>query len=83
MVRGIDLLRLFLRTMVEPQNDISIVAIFVVEIRTSYRDGLVCVLGENGERARSIEADAADGNPVDIVLVDSPADRRTDATPNI
>lgn len=79
MFGGINLFRLFHRSMIEPENNVMI----IVKIRTSHRDGLIRVVGEDGQGASSIKTDAAYGGRVDALLVQNPLDRRANATPDI
>lgn len=66
----IDLVGLLFGTMVEPEYHIAIITIFVVEVGTSHAHGLVCVTGEDGEGAGSIEANSSDRRPVNVVLIE-------------
>jgi len=68
VVRRVDLVRLVDGAVVEPEDDIAVVAVAVVEVGAGDRDGLVCVLGEDGERAGGVEANAFDGVAVDVVF---------------
>lgn len=69
MVRSVDLGRLLHRSVIEPKDDVAVVAIFVVEIRASDRYGLVGVVSEDGERAGSIESNSANRGSVNVVLI--------------
>lgn len=79
MFGGINLLRLFHRSMVEPENDVMI----IIKLWTGHRDGLVRVVGEDGEGASSVKTDAAYGGRVDVLLVQDTLNRRANATPDI
>ena len=46
MARGIDLVRLLDGTVVQPQNDVAVIAI-VLEVRAGNGNGLVVVFGED------------------------------------
>ena len=74
MLRSVDLVCLLHRSVIEPQYDIAVIAVFVVKVRPSDSNRLVRVVPEDSERARSIEANAANGALVDIVLVHCTAD---------
>jgi hypothetical protein len=68
VVRGIDLLGFFYRSMVEPQNDIAIVAITVVEVWSCNRYWLICFRIEDCKRAGRIEANTTDCGWIYVVL---------------
>ena len=55
----------------------------IVKFWSSHGDGLVGVVGENGEGAGGIEANAADRGRVNVLLVQDTLDRRADTTPDI
>lgn len=55
--------------MVEPKNDVAVVAIFVIEVGPSNRDRFVSVVPEDSKGACGVEANAANGTRVDVVLV--------------
>jgi hypothetical protein len=74
VIGSVNLLRLFDRSMVKPENNIAIGTIFILKVGAGYADGLICVVREDGEGAGSIKTYATDGGPVDIVLVDRSAD---------
>ena len=67
---------------VEPQDDIVIV-LLRVEVRRRDGDGVIGVVGEDGQRAGCIEADAADGLRVDVSLRHGAVHREADAAPDI
>lgn len=69
--------------MIEPEDDVTVIPIDVVELRASNADGFVSIIPEDGEGAGGIEANAADGGGIDIVLSQGSLDRRTNATPNV
>lgn len=56
-------------TVVQPQNDVAVVAVAVVEVGASDAHRLVRLRVEDGERAGGIEADAANGGGIDIMLI--------------
>jgi len=70
---SVDLLSLLDRSVIQPQNDIAIVAVSVVKVRAGYADRLVCVFCEDGKRACSVESNATDGVSINAVLVHSSA----------
>lgn len=82
VARGVDLLRLVDGSVVEPQDDVAVIAI-VLEVGTRDGDGLVGVVGENGEGAGCVEANAAHGCRVDVVLVEGPLHTLADAAPDV
>ena len=65
--------------MVEPKADVTI----IVELRSRDRDRLVSVVGEDGERASSIECKTTDRAGIDVVLCEDPLHRGTDAAPDV
>lgn len=83
VVGGVDLLGLLDWPVVEPEDDIAVVAVCVIELWACDRDGLVGVLAEDCEGAGGIEANAADGVWVDVVLGQGTLDSCTDASPDI
>ena len=83
VVGGINLLRLLFGTVIEPEDDIAVIAILIVEFGAGDRDRLVGVIGEDCERASSVEANAANRRLVDVVLVQSALDRLADAVPDV
>ena len=75
MLRGIDLICLLYRAMVEPQDHITIVPILVIEVWPSDSDRLICIISKNCKRTCRIEANAANGVSLDIMLVQGSTDR--------
>lgn len=69
MVGRIDLVRLIHGAVVEPKDDIAVVAVFVIKVWSSNCDRLIGVFSEDCERARRVETNATNGVAVDIVLV--------------
>ena len=67
MICGIDRIGLLDRAMIEPQDDISIIAI-ILKVRSSYGDWLVGVVGEDCEGACSIEANSTNSFWVNVLL---------------
>ena len=55
--------------MVEPKNDVAVVAIFVIEVGPSNRDRFVSVVPEDSKGACGVEANATNGTRVDVVLI--------------
>ncbi len=51
--------------MIQPEDNVAV----VVEVGTCDRNGLICVLGEDGEGAGGIECHAPDSGRVDVVLI--------------
>jgi hypothetical protein len=83
VVRRIDLVRFFYRAMIEPQYDVAVVAVLVVEVWPGDGDWLVCIVREDCERASSVEPNAANGVTVNVVLVHCSPDRRADTSPDV
>lgn len=83
VLRGVDLLRLLDGTVVQPENDIAVVTIGIVEIGAGYGDGLVGVVAEDGEGAGGVETDALDDLRVDLGLDENLLHAVADASPNI
>ena len=83
MLGSIDLVRLLYRPVIEPQNDVAIIAVFVVKVGPGYWDWFVCIVSEDGEGACGVEANTAYSVLVDVVLVKCPTDRRANASPNV
>jgi hypothetical protein len=80
---SVDLLGLLDGAVVEPQDDVAVVAVCVVEFGACDALGLAGLFVEDGQRAGCVEADAADGFRVDIVLVHGTLDRVADALPDV
>jgi hypothetical protein len=80
---GIDLLGLLDGTVVEPQDDVSVVAVCIVELGACDALGLTGLFVEDCQRAGCVEADAADGFRVDVVLVHGTLDGVADALPDV
>jgi len=80
---SVDLFGLLDGTVVEPQDDVSVVAVCVVELGAGDTLRLAGFLVEDGEGAGGIEADAADGLWVDVVLVHCTLDGVADALPDV
>lgn len=83
VVGGIDLLGLLNRPVVEPEDDIAVVAVLIVEFGARDTDRLVGLGVEDGQRAGSIKANAADGVGVDVVLRHGSLDGGADASPDV
>ena len=79
MFGGINLLRLFDGPMIQPQYDVMV----IIEFWSSHGDGLISVMGEDGEGAGSIKTNATDGGRVNVLLVKDTLDRSADTTPDI
>ena len=79
MARRIDLLGLFDWSMVEPEDNVTV----IVEVRPGHGDRLVRFAGEDGKRAGGIETDTTDRISIDVMLADCSLNGDTDATPDI
>lgn len=82
MLSVVDLLGLFDRSVIEPQDDVAVIAI-ICEVWTGDGERLVGVVGEDGKRASSIKANALDARRVDCGLADDAADTFADALPDV
>lgn len=82
VVGVVNLFGLFDRSVVEPQDDVTVVSI-VCKVRSGDRKWLVSVVSEDGKRAGGVEANALDAGGVDRGLADNTADTLTDALPDI
>ena len=80
---SVDLLRLFNGTVVEPQDDVTVVAVCVVELWARNALGLAGLFVEDCERAGCVKANAADCFRVDVVLVHGTLDGVADALPYV
>lgn len=60
--------------MIQPENDVAVVSISIVKVWPRDGNGLVRIVGEDGQGTGSIEADAADRGFVNTVLVYSSSD---------
>lgn len=83
VVSGIDLLRLFHRTVVKPENDVAVIAVSIVKLGTSHGDGLVGVLGKDSQRAGGVEANAAHSLLINLVLGHDTLDCFADTVPDV
>jgi len=83
VVGSVDLVCFFLWSVVEPENDIAVIAIGIVELWTSDGDWLVGVVGEDCEGAGSIETNTADSGLVNVVLLHGTLDGVADASPDV
>ena len=83
VLSGVDLLRLLDRAVVEPQNHVPVVAVCVVELRACDALRFAGFFVEDCERAGCVEANAADGFRVDVVLVHGTLDGVADALPDV
>jgi hypothetical protein len=86
---GVDALRLGERPVVEPEDDVPDEVLLVVigglvgKVRCCDGDRLVRVVGEDGERAGRVEADALDGLGRDGRGGEDPADAFADGAPDV
>lgn len=83
VVRGVDLLGLLDRAVVQPQDDVTVVAVGVVEIGPRDADGLICVVAEDSQRTCGVKANALDGVDIDMGLLDDALYADADAIPDI
>ncbi len=79
MLGGVDLGCFFDGPVVEPEDDVMI----IVEFRTGDGDGLVGVVGEDGERAGGIKGEAPNRIGINAVLVEDTLDRIADTSPDV
>lgn len=82
MASSVDGLRLGQRAVVKPEDHIPVVAI-VGKVRAGDGDGGVGVVGEDGEGACRVEADAADGGGGDGRGGEDGADAEADCVPDV
>lgn len=78
----VDELGLRDRSVVEPQNDIAVIAV-VLEVRAGNGNRFVGVGREDGQRASGVKANAFNGVGVDLGFADYPANTFTYALPNV
>lgn len=83
VVGSIDLVCFFLWSVVEPENDVAVIAVSVVELWTGDGDWLVGIVGEDCEGAGGIETNTTDGGLVDVVLLHGTLDRVANASPDV
>lgn len=83
VVRSVDLVCFFLWSVVKPENDIAVIAIGVVEFWASDGDWLVGVVGEDCERASSVESNTTDGGLVNVVLLHGTLHGVANASPDV
>jgi hypothetical protein len=82
MLSIVDLLRLLNWPVVQPENDVAVIAI-VGEVWTSYGYGLIGVGGENSKGASGIETNALDLIGIDGGFLDDTASALADALPDV
>ena len=80
---SVDLVRLFDRAMIQPQDNVPIFTIPVAEVRAGHRLRLVGILGEDSQGAGGIKGNASNGCGIDVVLVHGGVDRTADAAPHV
>lgn len=80
---SVDAVGFFHGAVVEPEDHVAVVAVFVVEVGAGDADGGIGVFCKDGEGAGGIEADAADGGWVDVILGEGAADGEADAAPDV
>ena len=83
MVCGVDLIGLINGTVVQPENNITVIPIFIVEVWASDADRFIIIVRENGERTGSVKSNTSNRAIVNIVLVHCSADRGTNGSPNV
>lgn len=82
MLSVVDLLRLLNGTVVQPEDDIAVVAI-VGKVGASHGYGLVGVGRENSKGAGGIEANALDLAGIDCGFLDDTASALANALPDV
>ena len=80
---GVGSAMIGLRPVVEPEDDVAVVAGVVGKVRARDGHGRVRVVRQHGERARRVEADALDGVWVDAGLGHDLAHALADAGPDV
>lgn len=83
MISGIDLFGLLYGSVVQPQDDVAIGAVGIVEGRTGDGNGFVRVVTEDGQRASGVEPNALDLGDVDAGLLNNALDTDADAVPDV
>lgn len=79
MLGGIDLSSLLDGPMVEPEDDVVV----IVKFGTGDGDGLIGVVGEDGEGTGSIEGETSDGAGINAVLIEDTLDGVADTSPDV
>lgn len=79
MLGGIDLCRLFNRSVVEPEDNVPV----IVKVGACHRDGLVGIVSEDGKGAGSIESKSAYSVGVNVMLGEDSMNGGADASPDI
>lgn len=82
VVGGVDLVGFGQGPVVQPEDDVAVIAV-VGKVGTRHGHWLVSVVGEDGERAGGIEANALDGLGVDSGLGDDLPDADGNAVPDV
>lgn len=79
MLGSVDLRGLFDRTVVQPEHNVPV----IIEFGAGHRDGLVGVVGEDGQGASRIKCQASNSRRVDVVLVEYAVYRGADTSPDV
>lgn len=79
MVRGIDLLGLFNRPVIQPENHIPV----RVKVRPSDRYWFIIDIGENSKGASGIKSNSSYSFRVDVMLADGALNGYADTTPDV
>ena len=79
MFGGIDLLRLFDWSMIEPEDDVVV----IVKLGPCDRNRFVGIVGEDGEGTCSVETNSSNRRRVDVVLTQNTLYGGANAAPDI
>ena len=83
VVGSVDLVCFFLWSVVEPQDNVTVVTIGIVKLWSGDGNWLVGVVGEDCERAGGVESDTTNGGLVNVVLLHGTLDGVANASPDI
>lgn len=79
MFGGIDLLRLFDWSMIEPEDDVVV----IIKLGAGDRNRFVGVVGEYGERTCCVEAHSSNRDRIDVVLAQNTLYGGANAAPDV
>jgi len=83
VVGSVDLVCFLLWSVIEPQDDVAVVTISVVKLWSGDGDWLVGIIGEDCERASSIESNTSNSGLVDVVLLHGTLNGIANASPDV
>lgn len=82
MAGSVDLLGFFDRTVVQPENDVTVAAI-VLEVGARDGDRFVGVVGKDGQGTRGVEANSLDQRDINARLMNDLVDAVANAVPDV